>query len=157
MVVTGFFAQCWEVCAARCMSWDEGPCKSFDWRALQSNLVLCRLSHADQHSNPENMIQSVESVFQYVENSEGKNTLSQSFDQENNYIKSGNVKEFYLSEFVKMDSASNYTINVYRRRTVCGQHAIATYWYFCYYNRLLSDQPVLIIVGEHSTNILWRL
>ena len=124
----------WEACAARCMSWDEGPCKSFDWRVLQSNFVLCRLSHADQHANPENMIESVESVFQYVENCEGKNTLSQSFDQENNYIKSGKspfkVREFYLSEFVKMDSASNYIINVYRRRTVCGQHAIATYWHF---------------------------
>ena len=79
-----------EECKRRCMFWSEGPCKSFDWVEFspQHNyLTVCYLSHADQHSNPENMEFSIPS--DHVENCEGKNTLSQSFDQKNNYIKSG--------------------------------------------------------------------
>ena len=79
-----------EECTRRCMSWSEGPCKSFDWVAVSSKhnyFAVCYLSHADQHSNPGDMEFSI--VSQYIENCEGKNTLSQSFDQKNNYIKSG--------------------------------------------------------------------
>ena len=77
----------WEACAALCMSRFESPCKSFDWRVAtdHTDFVKCLLSYADQHSNPEDM---KESVFQYVENCEGKTMLSQLFDQENKYIKS---------------------------------------------------------------------
>ena len=116
-----------EDCKRECTSWSDGPCKSFSYEEVSrdyKSLPVCRLSHGDQHSNPEDMKDLL--LVHYGENCEGKkNTLSQSFDQETNYIKSGksplNVREFYFSEFVKMDSASNYTINVYRRRTVCGQ------------------------------------
>ena len=96
---------------------------------------MCFLSHGDQHSNPEDMKDLL--FAHYRENCEGKNTLSQSFDQENNYIKSGksplNVREFYFSEFVKMNSAGNYTINVYRRRNVCGQREIANILVFLFF------------------------
>ena len=107
-----------EECKASCMTWSNGPCKSCSFRRSSPDhrfYPWCCLSSADQHSNREDMIYTTGAHIEegdYAENCEGKNTLSQSFDQENNYVKSGksllNVREFSLSEFVKMDSAGNY-------------------------------------------------
>ena len=76
-----------EECKEMCVSWSNGPCKSFSWRSNSQDhwfFPLCCLSRVDQHSNREDMIYSsgyhVENG-DYVENCEGKNTLSQSFDQ----------------------------------------------------------------------------
>ena len=88
-----------EKCKEGCMFWSNGPCKSFSWQDYSSTDIYfrpwCCLSRTDQHSNREDMINS---IGDYVENCEGKTTLSQAFDQENNYIKSGksplNIREF---------------------------------------------------------------
>ena len=65
----------WEECKRHCITWSEGPCKSFDFLATSlkpshNRYSVCYLSHADQHSNPEDMKFSLWS--HHVENCEGK-------------------------------------------------------------------------------------
>ena len=75
------YVQSLEECKERCISLLDGPCKSFDWIEPPSPFHNCLISRADQHSDSA-MLTFSDSF--YVENCEGKSTLSHSFDQENN-------------------------------------------------------------------------
>ena len=63
-----------EACKEHCVSWSNGPCKSFTWELSSEDNdfdPLCCLSRGDQHSNRKDMI--ISRASEHVENCEGKN------------------------------------------------------------------------------------